>query len=360
MTRSHVLVASALLSLLPPTVAAAPPVRATIARAPTALEPALSAAKPGDRALLAYHFAPIHYQFVDRTGRNGLGGRADYVTRIDFDGDWNGRNDWENAEHHPLPGAVYHSVVETKSHWFVVYAFFHPRDWADSLLDTEHENDCEGVLVVARRDGTRFGKLEAAVTLAHSDFYSFVPAGGRWSAGSESIDGVLEVDARSGERPLTTQEAKGHALKAWRSGARFDGIVYQPSLVAAPQPSPGEPTATYVLVDLFEPGGVWERRGDPNLFIKSGSFAGNSGGDCGSGGVVCTENAANPPWNWNDSDDGVPRGAIALDPLTLVTRYFRSPEPLSLDYAYNPYTSERRERAPLLASAGSRGVPRTK
>jgi hypothetical protein len=342
MTRSHVLAATALLSLLPPTVAAAPPIRASIARAPTSNEPALSAATPSDRALIAFHFAPIHYQFVDRNGRNGLDGRADLVTRIDFDGDWNARNDWENAARHPLPGAAYHSVVETKSHWFIVYAFFHPRDWADSLLDTEHENDCEGVLVVARRDATRFGKLEAAVTVAHSDFYSFVPAGGRWSAGKESIDGVLEVDTRSGERPLTTQEAKGHALKAWRRGATFNGIVYSPSLVATPPPSPGDRTASYVLVDVFEPGGVWQRRDDPELFTKGGPFAGDGDGGCGSGGILCTENAANPPWNWNDSDDGVKRGAIATDPVSLVTQYFRIPEPVSKSYAENRFarTSE--------------------
>ena len=338
MTRSHVLAATALLSLLPPSVAAAPPVRAAIARAALPNEPALSAASPSDRALIAFHFAPVHYQFVDRNGQNGLDGRADYVTRIDFDGDWNAKNDWENAARHPLPGAAYHSVVETKSHWFIVYAFFHPRDWADALLDTEHENDCEGVLVVARRDGTRFGKLEAAVTVAHNHFYSFVPAGGRWSAGRESIDGVLEIDARSGERPLTTQEAKGHALKAWRSDARFDGIVYRPSLVAAPPPAPGDRTASYVLVDVFEPGGIWQRRGDPELFAKSGSFVGDGEGGCGSGGILCTENAANPPWNWNDADDGIQRGAIATDPVSLVTLYFRIPEPLSKRYRVNPFT----------------------
>ncbi len=338
MTRSHVLAAIALLSLLPPSVAAAPPVRASVARAPTSLEPALSAARPNDRALIAFHFAPIHYQFVERSGRNGLDGRADFVTRVDFDGDWNGRNDWENAARYPLPGAAYHSVVETKSHWFVLYSFFHPRDWANSLFDTEHENDCEGVLIVARRDGTRFGTIEAAVTVVHSDFYSYVPAGSRWSAGSETIDGVLELDASSEERPLTTQEAKGHALRAWRSSAPFDGIVYRPSLVAGSRPSPGDRAATYVLVDVFESGGLWQRRHDAELFVPSGSFAGNGEGGCGSGGILCTDDAANPPWNWNDSDDGIPRGAIATDPLGLVTRYFRIPEPLSKNYAHNPFS----------------------
>src|SRR6185503_19274608 len=115
------ILAIALVSLLPPSVAAAPPVRASVAKATTPLEPVLSASLAADRVLLAYHFAPVHYQAVDRHGKNGLDGRADYVTRIDFDGDWDARNDWENAARFALPGVVYHSVVETKSHWFIVY-----------------------------------------------------------------------------------------------------------------------------------------------------------------------------------------------------------------------------------------------
>lgn len=30
----------------------------------------------------------------------------------------------------------HYSVVETSSHWFLVYLFFHPRDWSDSFFDT--------------------------------------------------------------------------------------------------------------------------------------------------------------------------------------------------------------------------------
>src|SRR6187402_1029396 len=96
MMRTHALGALALLLLLP-SAAASPPVRAIVARPAIAVETALSADDPRDRALIAYHYAPLHHQEVDRTGKNGLEGRADYFTRIDFDGDWDARNDWENA-----------------------------------------------------------------------------------------------------------------------------------------------------------------------------------------------------------------------------------------------------------------------
>jgi hypothetical protein len=341
MKRSHLLAALALISFLPPSVAAAPPVRASIARVEPPLDSTLSASRASDRALIAQRYAPIHYQFVDRRGANGLDGRADYITRVDFDGDWNAKNDWENAARHKLPGAAYHSVVETKTHWFVVYMFYHPRDWANSLFDTEHENDSEGVLLAIQRDETRFGRLRAAVTVAHSDFYSFVPANSPWSAAGESLDGVLELENGGSGRPLVTQESGGHALRAWRAAARFEGIVYRPSLVAGPAPKAGDRAASYVLLDLFEAGGLWQRRDDPSLFAGGGAFFGDDGGSCGSGGVLCTENAANAPWGWDDGDDGdVGRGDIATDPVRLVTRYFRIPEPVSRHYTYNRYLDD--------------------
>lgn len=340
MKRSHLLAALALFNFVPPSVAAAPPIRASIARVETPIDTSLSASRTSDRALIAHRYAPILYQFVERRGSNGLDGRADYLTRIDFDGEWNTTNAWENTARYPLPGAAYHSVVETKTHWFVVYMFYHPRDWANSLFDTEHENDSEGVLVTIQRDDTRFGKLRAAVTVAHSDFYSFVPSTSRWSAGGESLDGALELANGSG-RPLVTQESGGHALKAFRSTTRFEGIVYHPSLDGGPAPKQGDRTASYVLVDLFETGGLWQRRNARSLFAGGGALSGDDGGSCGSGGVLCTQNAANAPWGWDDSDDGdVGRGDIAIDPVRLVTRYFRIPEPVSRDYTFNPYLDE--------------------
>jgi hypothetical protein len=337
MMRSHAFVAIGILSFLPPSVAAAPPAAALAKAAVAAPGHALSAVNAGDRALIAHRYAPVHHQSVDRVGKNGLGGRADFITRVDFDGDWDARNDWENAARFPLPGAAYHSVVETSTHWFVVYMFFHPRDWGDSVFDTEHENDSEGVLVVISRDGSRFGRLEAAVTVVHGDFYSYVPRRGRWSAGAETVDGVLELDSAAGDRPVTIQEARGHALKAKRRDEPFDGIVYHPSVVALAPPAPGDRTAHYVLVDVFATRGLWDRRDDPGLFSAPGAFAGDRGGTCGERGILCTRDAANAPWGWDDGDDGdIRRGEIATDPVKLVTRYFRTPTPLG-PYTWNAY-----------------------
>jgi hypothetical protein len=83
---------------------------------------ALSAGSASDRAALAFHWAAIHYQDVDQSGLHALGGAADYITRVDFDGDLNARNSWENAgsPSFPLAAHAYDSVVKTSSHWYVV------------------------------------------------------------------------------------------------------------------------------------------------------------------------------------------------------------------------------------------------
>ena len=303
---------------------------------------ALSASSAADRAALALHWAPIHYQDVDQTGGHALGGAADYITRYDYDGDLNGRNNWDNAGNpsFPLAAHAYHSVVETSTHWFIVYMFFHPRDWSDFFFDTEHENDSEGLLLAVARDGTTYGALKAAVTVAHTDFFSYVPSGGGWASGHESVDGTLSLASFGGNNhPVTAQQAKGHGLKARPYyDIVGDGVIYYPSASTAEVPSgPDDRNVLYKLVDIFAPGGLWDNRNLASLFNSFGSFAGDSTGGCGSGVISCTSNSANAPWGWDDSNDGPARGTLATDPAGLVANYFTIPESVSLTYTFNPY-----------------------
>lgn len=303
---------------------------------------ALSAASSADRAALALRWAPVHYQDVDQTGSHSLGGAADYLTRYDYDGDLNGRNNWQNAGNpaYPLAAHVYYSVVETSSHWFITYLFFHPRDWSDSFFDTEHENDAEGLMITVQRDGSQYGAIKSAVTVAHKDFFSYTPSSSNWSNGKETIDGTLPMLSYNGDlHPVTAQEAKGHGCKA-RGGYDIvgDGVVYYPSLTLAQVPTnPNDRNVSYKLVDIFEPGGMWDQRQNSALFANFGSFAGDKSDGCGAGTIGCDENAANTPWGWDDHDDGPARGALALDPAGLAANYFHTPEAISGIYTYNPY-----------------------
>ncbi|MEV0952118.1 hypothetical protein [Promicromonospora sp. NPDC050249] len=298
----------------------------------------LSAASSAD---LAQRWAPIHYQDVDQTGTNALGGRSDYLAAYDFDGDLDARNNWENTGNHSLAATAYYSVLETGTHWFVTYMFFHPRDWSDSIFDTEHENDAEGVMVAVQKDGSTYGVLRAAVTVAHTDFFSYTPAGSTWGAGAESLDGTLQTATSPHDglaHPVTAQEAKGHGLKA-RPGydIRGDGVVYYPAGRAEVPEHPDDRNVSYRLVDVHAPGGLWSQRTSTSLFASHGTFAGDGSGSCGDGGISCSQNSANAPWGWDDGNDGPGRGALATDPAGLAANYFRIPEALDRAYVNNPY-----------------------
>jgi hypothetical protein len=296
--------------------------------------PSPASAAPTD-AELALRWAPVHYQDTDSSDYD-----ADYLSKIDYDGEWNTLNNWEgqNDSLARLTGFTYYSVVETSTHWFLVYSFYHPRDWEDFPDPFElftHENDLEGALVTVRKDGSTFGALEAMVTVAHNDFYSFVPAGSTYTSGRESVDGTLITQNVGGvPHPTTRQEAKGHGVFGW-NGAGFpggDGVVYIPTAGAAEVPSSGnDRSVPYALGDVFAPGGMWARRLDPVTYASFGTFRGDNGAD----------NSANAPWGWDDQNDGgdVPRGMLATDPAYLVSVYFANRGSFSLTYTRNGYRS---------------------
>ncbi|MFJ6632184.1 hypothetical protein ACIQMR_12405 [Streptomyces sp. NPDC091376] len=296
------------------------------------LAPAPAHAAPGDPEL-AYRWAPVHYQ--DSSSSNY---RADYLAPVDYDGNWNALDNWDNldAQAGGLKGTVYYAVSETSTHWYLTYAFFHPRDWKDSPLNVfSHENDMEGQLEVVRKDGSEYGKLEAVVTLAHDNFYSYTPPGSPFTDGQENIDATLVMQSFDGsEHPTSFQEARGHGAYAW-DGAQFpggDGIVYRPSRGAGAVPAGGnDRNATYGLVDLAGAGSLWERRSNAETYASWGTFRGDNGKD----------DAAHAPWAWDDGNDGsaLQAGAIVTDPALLVSTYFDDTGELDLTYLRNPFRS---------------------
>lgn len=301
-----------------------------------------SAADAGFRAELSLRWAPIHHQDVHRKGEHSLGGAADFIAAFDFDGDDDPSNNWEHAgdPRFPLLAQAYYAVVETSTHWFITYLFFHPRDWSSTFFETEHENDAEGVMLAVQRDGSPHGALRAAVTIVHSDFYSYVPASSAWSDRHEDIDGRLRLQDYGGvPHPVTAQQAETHALKAWPYySIKSEGVVYYPSLTVAEVPAgPNDRQVLYRLRDVLEPGGLWQRRHDPRVFTRFGTFAGDRAGGCGDGAFLCRESAAHAPWAWNDHDDRSPTGSMTLDPAGLARSYFSAPERISTRYLFNPF-----------------------
>lgn len=299
----------------------------------SALVVAAPAAAATDAALAA-RWAPIHYQDSDSSDYD-----ADYLSTVEFDGDWSTQNNWEAQDDtlSRLTGAVYYSVVETSTHWHIVYAFYHPRDWddiPDPFGTRTHENDMEGVLLTVRRDGSEYGRLEAIVSVAHTNFYSYTPAGSPYTNGRENIDGTVVMRSYGGySRPTTRQEAKGHGCYAW-NGSEFpggDGVVYYPTGTGEVPSGGNDRSVGYRLVNIFAAGGLWAQRNNTLTYASWGTFRGDNGKD----------NAANAPWGWDDGDDGsdLQRGLLATDPAKLVSIYFGNEGSFSLAYTRNAYAS---------------------
>lgn len=78
------------------TSAASTPILSSFGEIGVANTPALTA--------VARFFAPWIHQ--------GFAGTEDFLTRVTFDGDWEGRNNWENTHSFPNLGEVYVSVSE--------------------------------------------------------------------------------------------------------------------------------------------------------------------------------------------------------------------------------------------------------
>jgi hypothetical protein len=283
---------------------------------------------------LALRWAPVHLQDTDVTGSHGINGKADYVSAINFDDDWIATNNWNNLANFQASGHCYYSVVETSTHWFVTYAFFHPRDWTDIFFlykIHEHENDLEGFLALIKKDGSQYGNLQAIVSVAHADFFSYVSAGSSLQANQENIDGTLSFETYNNvAHPITAQEAKGHGLKAYPyHNINGDGLKYYPSYnnTAEVPSNANDRFVAYKLVDIFEANGLWDQRFNTSLFKDpSGGFKSSYG----NGG-------ANAPWAWNDKDDTPMTGEIATDPAKLINCYFKNLGNFSLVYTRNKY-----------------------
>ncbi|HAA13580.1 MAG TPA: hypothetical protein DCE41_18555 [Cytophagales bacterium] len=286
---------------------------------------------------LVYHHAPVHYQDVDRTGSHGLSGKGDYLTAYDYDGDLNAKNNWDNLGRYSANAVVYYSVAETSTHFFIIYAFFHPRDWTDNWFlyyFDEHENDLEGVLTIVKKDASTYGQGLGFISVFHSDFYSFAASGSGLFNGGETIDGTATTQYYDGsQRFQTAAEAKGHGVKALSelNPGGSDYVVYYPSRTNSESPSNVyDRDVKYTLVDVFEAGGMWDSRFNTLLFNNAKQFQKDNGAG-----------NANAPWNWDDGNDGggtgLYAGGMAYYPAELVDAYFNGLGSFSKTYTCNKY-----------------------
>jgi hypothetical protein len=331
---------------------------------------------------LAGHWSPVIYQDTSFMPE------GDYLTRFDGDGDWVGKNNLDNhlsGRFRPYPSYLYYTVIESWTHYFIIYGFFHPVDYDSRLAQIipgmTHENDMEGMMmVVAKVPGERMGRFRIFETWSHLwwNFYS-------------SKDRVMprhiqmkEKADLSGSHPLLYVQQEGHGLYGlhsrksmyrWFGGFRGDtGVIYYYQGEAEAPEGPNDREVGYDLIAFEQPGGIWEHRCDLATFDKRPfayeppegrpSLAPHPPGcpfkpgqvpicfDGDESGFANQPDGANCFWgwgkvkggskgsyglNWQKQLNGKSKGVWGFDPAWAINWQFEFQEPFSLDYIYNPY-----------------------
>jgi len=274
---------------------------------------------------LAEYHSPV---VLHEVGKHPSG---DVPVLFDFDGDFRGDNNWENLDKFELKPAVYFEVIETKTHYFITYAFFHPRDYSYICMPIVcHENDLEGAIFTVKKDGSYYGKVVYAEALAHLSisgrddpflFYSFQNNSGRFV-----------------ERVFLRIEDMGHGIHVWNGNYPKKYEIYLLDDETNTARLPKEPRR-YTLHPLRFFWNLHYKANASNFVDKYYNFKGTRfdipnlpasffARKYGSG-------RASFPWAW--SSTGKKKGEWFLDPAYWVYERMHEPRDFSLDYVYHPY-----------------------
>ncbi len=286
--------------------------------------------------------------------------KSDYLARFDLDGDKRGDNNWENTPVGSSQAYVYYTVVESETHWFLIYNFFHPRDYSDKCVAAScHENDNEGLILTVVKDGSEYGKPLVMETFAHNKIYSYRID---WNVQDKLHDIDGEVVFYQETHPVVFIQSGGHGVYAPDKYGRYSlekdiflsgtGVTYIYKSEAERPRHPADRLVGYELLPIYE---HWwlpaheDRRMSGHMFSNyysyqpfggrprpqytkiSGAFLGRMHG----------VNEAKPFWGWHDGRSRkkqvLSTGQWALDPAYALSRNLTIPEPFSLEYVFNPY-----------------------
>ncbi|MBM4372252.1 MAG: Ig-like domain-containing protein, partial [Deltaproteobacteria bacterium] len=342
----------------------------------------------GSYATLAATYSPVIY------GETSPGyAKYDVPTRFDIDGDWNGGDtvSYMQTEVQSITPTVYYSVVESKSHWFITYAYFWPYRY-EADAEARFGNDMAGAVVTVRKhDGmpvfvdTYHKHDTSELSDAYvSDAFDLVPLAAnpldyrfedRFPTDVLFPNGHFEAYLSAGK----------HESCLWqdRNNTWFDGCLLNPGLIAQMEKiqyvyGAGEPDVLqksgaswptnlqgvkYELIPLLET--FWARRDQygPELLWDVGfpyeHFQGRPALTTDIPGTF-TDPVGNdngrPPWAWKwqpgngETFYDIARGAMILDPAAYFSvRHntdISSPWPAwdpgtgagwSYEYCFNPY-----------------------
>jgi hypothetical protein len=273
-------------------------------------------------------FAPVIYHNTrgDIPGGYTYHRTGDFMLRIDFDGDWNSLNNWENcaADKGDMKGYAYASIVETETHWFAGYHFFHAIDDAVFKID-RHENDMEDAYICIRKSDET---VEGIITNKHGwHLYYSSHYKSKGSIILENNRVTLYISSNGSGADF------GHGVEAWKGENKhpfiYDLVKYEPTQPASRPEITNKKidSAGYDLILLDDPDyGIWDKRNNED-FHPFGPWGGFGGDTNGAG--------ASPPWGWAS------RFAMFHPAQFFATAF---PEILkteySFKYTYNNYAEE--------------------
>jgi hypothetical protein len=236
--------------------------------------------------------------------------------------------------------AVYASSILSRTHAYLTYTLFYPRDWIPIVCVPYacHDNDLEVVMLTVERSA---GHDPGALVYVESKFHSkFVAEPG--SKLARSRDG----------RPLVAIESEGHGMTPILTTEPVEraNVVHLHVDSSAPLGPKGR-VQSYALLSLYET--LWRRRspaaangtlwtdGDLGWLSYAGVRFGRAGLPLGANLAVREyKGGVHPPWGIDPNQN---RGDWFFDPafgaLSRHARYFGSSQP-SLDYELNPYVEE--------------------
>ena len=338
-----------------------------------------------DREVADYYAPAIFQDVADGMFNDPANRYMDLLTNCDFDGDWNAFNNVENTYSYPLKGFVYYDLVETGNYIFIIYSFFHPRDW-NTFGGVDHENDQENIRLLVNKDGTEWGRLKVVDVNAHGLLFAYWDDGENVYSGAVLRWDQLDFEDDQGNFSETFSdtyrhvrifiEAKGHGpfgCKGQDCSRTNDNdkVVYTvlpggtPAQAYEPDLShiEDEPIvlADYVLLSgydsywtrrqFYPPQQLWDSQftyspirntlsgiehfvltSVPNALVMGGEFAGDEGGG---GGL--------PPWAFQGSLLGINKGDWLIDAAYVSSYWYLVPgesDPLYWEYWFNPYLSD--------------------
>lgn len=319
---------------------------------------------------VATRYAPVIHQRIKR-------GPFDLLRRVDFDGDWNTLNNFDNTKKGSDSTAwVYYDVKETKTHYYVTYMFYHSGRKSNSKIRPlrnlrRHENDTGGCIVVARKNAPRGREVEVVFTTNGSETYTYSGLErkndkktrwrthhGHWSGPVRYVDEAdhphVDLDRT---HPQIWISGKSHDVYGFtgRDDANpfegKEGIVYYVGKAEKPQ-SYRDKEVFYGLRPMSE---LLNQVDNKKVFTVDRQLKSRGAirplpmrmrGDEG------PDNVAVPPWAWryynheqdsihNDEDDTrdewIEAGDLFVDPAAALKVLFKLPGDVSSTYLHNPW-----------------------